>query len=580
MAESRDSRASNSRDEKLNVQTLLRKNLDDRQVLAELRNKYTDQDIVNKLFNEYEDKMELIRRKARKFANAILTKYSHLGTRKIMEKAKKLKKKYEFSDDEFQAFINNALSDKSLSNTYNVPNTPLSRTLGYNPDASVGKLLYNVTDMPVVQEILVLYQETNALHMQVVVQSILYKDCSPEAITGQYKADKDNAYAHIPSILAALFLPRIKYIDEHMLIANISRIVANKYNNIAIKTQPDYELFYDMITDPNEVACSSAKDNQFIDLRNRAKVQVELWKLVRELRNGRYYVDPTGFILSLENCRSGIFDSPEMTYVRDEGTMLRKLFGIFSLRPTIVSIMPLTTASGITVNFPLTSLSLQQVTTIPIVNLRIPLNVHGLKSGINIQDGLEQADSYVENKMIVTKMKSVIYSRDLICFYVNRRFQNINYAKLVSPYNFCSLPTTLTGFEALNETSVNYQPTLNVGDELFILRSAVMLEKSSFNKSCNDVSLYGKELIIGTSAGIVITENPDEGIFQSTHLLYDPLGASLKFERNGVFTTGSPITCVPEISVSNEIESFSDRVSKRGTIYVYVKSKRFSRCCQ
>lgn len=574
-----DTRGPYTKDEKVDVQSLIREGLnDDAQALTKLRDQYNDKDLVNKMFSEYEEKMDRIRRKARKFANAVITRYSHMGTKRIMEKARKLKKKYGFSDDEFQAFVNIALGDKAFQNVYNVPNTPLSRTLGYTPETSTSKLQFKQNEQPMVQNILTLHGETSSLHMQVVVQSLLYRDCSAEALTGEYKSDKHNAYTHIPAVVAALFLPRIKYLDEHMLIASISNIIANKYNGIAIKTQPDYELFYDMITDPNEIACSTNRDNAFIDIFNRAKVQVELWKLVKELRVGRYYTDSTPFMLALEQCKSGIFDSPEMIYVRDEGSLLRKLMGVFSLRPTIVSIMPLTASSGITVNYPLSSLSLQQVTTIPIINLRIPLMQKGANIRINIDEGLEQADSYVENKMIVTKMKSVIYSRDLVIFYVNRRFQNVNFARLVAPYSFNTLPTTLTGFETLNETIVNYKNAINIGDEFFTLRSAVMVEKTSIlNKdSLVGQDIYGKELIIGTTAGIVIPQDPTNGIFESTCLIYDPVGASQKYDFNDQLVTRAPITEVQEATMyGGEIESFSDRLQKRGTIFVYVKNKRF-----
>lgn len=574
-----DSRGSYTKDDKIDVQSLIREGSnDDAQVLTRLRDKYNDKDLVNKMFSEYEEKMDKIRRKARKFASAVISRYSHMGTKKIMEKARKLKKKYDFSDDEFNAFVSIALGDKAFQNVYNVPNTPLSRTLGYTPETSTMKLQYKQNEMPTIQNILTLYRETANLHMQVVVQSLLYRDCAAEALTGVYKSDKHNAYTHIPAVVAALFLPRIKYLDEHLLIASISNIINNKYNGVAIKTQPDYELFYDMITDPNEVACSDNKENAFIDVFNRAKVQVELWKLVKELRMGRYYTDSSQFMLSLEQCKSGIFDSPEMIYVRDEGALLRKIMGVFSLRPTIVSIMPLTASSGITVNYPLSSLSLQQVTTIPIINLRIPLMQRNANVSVNMTDGLEQADSYVENKMIVTKMKSVIYSRDLIIFYVNRRFQNVNFARLVAPYSFNTLPTTLTGFETLNETIVNYTDTVYIGDELFTLRSAVMVEKTSIlNKdSVQGQDIYGKELIIGTTAGIVIAQDPSAGIFESTYLIYDPVGASIKYDYNDQLVTRDPITEVRQASLyGGEIESFSERLQKRGTIFVYVKNKKF-----
>ncbi len=562
-------------DTKNEVGKLIREGADDIQVLNQLKEKYGDREMVNKVFNEYEEKMNKIKKKAQKFAQLVLTRYNHLGTKRVMEKARKLKKKYGFSDDEFHAFVNIALSDKNIAsmNTYNVPNTPMSRALGYTTDTTVGKMSYKPDEAKYLQEILTLHQTSMSLHAQVVSQSLLYRDTAPEALTGKFDRSKNNAYNYIHPVIAALFLPRIKYIDEHMLIASISNIVVQKNSNNPIKIQPDWELFYDMITDPNELTCVN-RDSAIQDLLQRTKLQVELWKSVRDLRNGRYYPadsDAVGLISALDQCRPGVFDSPDMAFVKDEGTILRKLLGAFSLRPTIVSITPF--GGTMTVNFPMQAYALTQVTSIPIVNFRLPLNIRNYDLKVNLQESLEQPDMYVENKMIVTKMKNIIYSRDFIVFYVNRRYQNINFARLVSPYNFSMLPTTLSGFETVNEVQVNYPSVLSIGDDSFALRSVVMVEKSCFNRDPTRDPV--KEIIVGCSAGIIIPEDIQKGRMNKSCLIYDPQSAAIKMENeSGQFEDRAPISWVPcqsNLYGSSDIEPFDSRASRRGTIYVYVK---------
>ena len=300
----------------------LKEGMDGSQVYQKIREKYGDKELINRVFNNYETTLNHIRKKANKFAQLVLSRYSHLGTQRIMEKAKKLKKKYGFSDDEFHAFVNIALGDKNIAknNLYNVPNTPLSITLGYAPDAMLGKLSYKMEDSKYLSEIMALHQASLQLHQQIVTQSLMYRDCAPEALTGKFDRAKNNPYNYIHPVLAALFIPRIKYIDEHMLIASISNIVVQKNNGSPIRTQPDWEVYYDMISDPNGQACVGFDGSPMQDLLQRSKLQVELWKAVRGIRSGRYYPsdnDAIGFMASLDQCKSGIFDSPDMAFVKD-----------------------------------------------------------------------------------------------------------------------------------------------------------------------------------------------------------------------------------------------------------------------
>jgi len=377
---------------------------------------------------------------------------------------------------------------------------------------------------------------------------------------------KHNSFSFIHPVVAALFFPRIKYLDEHMLLASIANIVYCRYNGIPIRTQPEYELYWDLITDPNEIVCVSPKESSLVDLRNRVRLQVELWKLVRELREGRYYSDEfRSFNLALDNCKNNLFDAPDMSNIRDEGTVIRRLFSAFGLRPTIVSISSLT--SGImSGNYNLGPMSLSQVTTIPIVNLRLPFNFRNRNTSVYLNEALEQPDWFVENKMIVPKVKSIIYSRDIIVFYASRRYQTINFGRINAPYNFNILPATHSALETINDVNVSYEPSIIIGDDRFHLRSVVFVERS----------LTNKDLIIGCSTGIVIRRDFLAGRTQPSYLLYNPQAAIIQFEDNGVYERNPPIVEIPGATPFNEgnaPESFQRRASSRGTIFIYVKDQ-------
>jgi len=551
------------------VKDLIHQGMDDYAVIAKLRKDHpNDDDFVQKMFEAYKDRMDFIRRKAGKFKTLIFSKYANLPLPQVLEKAKKFKRKYEFSDDEFQSFTNMVLSDKTFANnTLNVPTGAMSRTLGYNLDAIVGdRLRLKNNEIDILQEILRIHAETRALHSQVVVQSLTYTDCPPEALTGKYDRQKHNPYSYIHPVLAALFLPRIRYLDEHMLIANLANIVKCRYENKPIQTQPEFELYWDLITDPNEVACVSNREAPMTDLRNRIILQTKLWESVMFLRQGRYFNERlTDFMVALDNCNNNIFDAPDLAYVKDEGTILRRLLGAFSLRPTIVSVRPF---YGISAgNYSLNSMAMVQVTTIPIVTLRLPLNIQNRNLTVHLNESLEQLQWYVENKMIVPKAQSIVYSRDVIFFYANRRYQSINFGTLNAPFNFTALPATVTGFETLNTTHINYEPRINIGDDWFELRSVVLVERSAVNR----------DLIIGSTAAVVVPLKVELQRYENTYLLYDPQGAGEQFEMNdGSLYRNEPVTFIPGMSPyasGTGVEPFDARTRCRGTIYVYVKEQ-------
>jgi len=552
------------------VGDIIRKNVDDTHAMRLLRDKYNDPKVVEKMFDIYKERKNLVAKKAQKFKNLIFSKYSALPLPQLLEKAKKFKKRYELSDDEFHAFINMAINDKSFApfNQYNQPNTPMSKLLGQSDDINIGRMTVSTNEYDILQEILRVYAETAVLHEQIKIQSLTYQDCAPQAITGDYDAKKFNSFSYIHPVVAALFFPRIKYIDEHMLLSSLAYIVHCRYNGVPIRTLPDYEVYWDLKTDPNEIVCVSPGDSPLVDLRNRVKLQIELWKQVRELREGRYYSDEfRTFNLALDNCKNNLFSDADMANIRDEGTVIRKLFGAFSLRPTVISISSLTTGvmSG---NYSLGPMTTAQVTSIPIINLRLPLSFRNVSSAVYLNSALEQYNWFVENRSLTPKVSSIIYSRDILVFYANRRYQSINFGRVNSPYNFTMLPATHSALETINDVPISFDPSMTVGDDVFHLRSVVFVEKSA-------AACPGTNLITGCTAGIVVRRDFNIGRTQSLYLLYDPQGAIYKFEDNGEFVRNPPVVEIPGttqyVNTPNAPESFQARASKRGTVFIYVK---------
>ncbi len=556
---------------------------DDYNVMQELKNKYKDnRKLVDAIFDAYKDRLAMITKKARKFSQFINTKYPNLAQPAKIRKAKKYASKIPLSDDEMQVFINMILTDSGVLSGYtSFPNTPMAKMLGYRATKlPEDRLNVGASDYDVVNEIIRMKGQTKGLHSQVVLQSLTYRDCAPEALhgSGDWKMHKDNVYSYVHPVVAALFLPRIKILDETMLIANIGNIIESKQKNLPLMTQPDYELYTNFITDPTHSVCNDKSPIR--DLLQRYHLQTKLWDSVLNLRQGIYYNEKlTDFLVAVDNCKDNIYDAPDLTYVKDEGTVLRRLLSAFSLRPTLVSTIRLyNMAMGEAQSFhhgqlhsmhanPLSAAGISQISTVPIITLRLPLSVAaGFQTSgpTSLQDSLTQPQWYVENKTIVPKAQHIMHSRGVVFFYVGRRFKTINLTRMSMPCNFQTLPMTVAGFEKLNDHCVNFDTQMQIQNDNYQLRSVVMVEKSRISKN----------LITGTTAGIVVPADPENGKFEQTFLLYDPQGAGEMFVHNDSFTHNDPITCIPGYSIDqsgNGPESFFQRASTRGTIFVYQK---------
>ncbi len=175
---------------------------------------------------------------------------------------------------------------------------------------------------------------------------------------------------------------------------------------------------------------------------------------------------------------------------------------------------------------------------------------------------------YVENRTIVPKAQTILHSREVIFFYVNRRFQTINITRLNAPYNFSTLPLTVAGWESLNDHPVYYDPQMVILNDVYKLRSVVFVEYSPSRRN----------LIIGCSAGIKTMRSLDEeeGISNVT-LHYHPQGAGAMYYRsdigNGEYKRNPPITHMAnEASYNGPGENFRTMARAQGTIFMYQKT--------
>lgn len=575
-------------------------------------------DLIDRQRKTDKDSLKFISKKARKFLQLLEAKYGllNLSRADLIKKARKHARKYQLTDDEFDTFVKILLSEKKMpSPSFTFPDTPLSRLLGQDATmvtwtSAMGSTKMNVKpeDVATVREIAdVLYQQSKPLHSNVVMQSLMYKDSAPEALAGKFDQSKHNVYSHIHPIIAALFIPKIRILEEHILLSNIGYIVKSKYEGTPIMTKPDFELYWSMITDPNDSVCSI--DDPIKDLKNRYELQIKLWEDVLNLRQGRYYYSSMDqmvkFMRALENCRPNIFDAADLTYVKDEGSILRRILSAFSIRPTLVSSTRLwASPTGMGMGFgmgmggmgamgmrnPMQLAGSTKITQIPMVVLRLPLNISGLGSGltfasglvpgmetttssssaVSLKDALVQPEWFIENKTLVPKTKQVLFSKDVLFFYVNRRYQtaNVSFGSGISPCNFTSFPMTISGWEQLNDYPVDAPCVLEIGGDTYELRSVVTVESTK---------KQNKNVIVGSSAMIRIPRDIMKDKIEEVNLVYDPQNAGILTKEPGseMYTPWTPFYEIPgECSLypgSDEVTPFSVKSRKNGTIYVYVK---------
>jgi hypothetical protein len=487
--------------------------------LMQLSKKYDDE-VVDQIRERFVDTLKSIRAKAKKFASLIQQKYGNrqYPLHKLLIQARKYKQKYNLSDEEFEEFrriyerrLAGIHDDSRPINMY--PRTAIGKTLGNEVYGEAMKVKED--DYETLQKIHQLHAATRALHSQITIQSITYKDVAPEALLGTFDINKHNPHQHVHAVLAGMFIPKIGIFDEHLLLSNIGHIVTAKHRGEPIKTKPDYQLYYDLISDTNDVVCDGHSPVK--DLLKRFELQASIWDNVMNLRSGRYYGQwAASFLMAIDNCKIAQYDIPDLLYAGDVGTVMQRILAAFSLRPTIVqsrplySVMaPMAVASGHMNQAP-------KVRALPMIRVTMPYNLQK-DDPIYLNDALDQPQWVVdeETKKLLPISQSIIYSRDVLIFYVSRRVNSINISQYTNPYHFNRLPVSISGAEKVNTRPVHFDHSMRVGDEDFVLRSVV----------CADTHDALGDLVIGSSA-LIVKKTSDSFVNDSEYFYYNPRRAA------------------------------------------------------
>jgi len=518
-------------------------------------------DAIMEYFSDHRKKQVKV---ASIFIDAFERKYKNnfysMSLSKFMKRALKYKKRYDLTDDEFdeirRLFEMRVFNSPSNIASHNViyPNTNISRALGYPVIETTDAIKpANSDDYTYLQDLLRMYNMFKTIHSHIVIQTMTYGDLDIEAMSGTFELSKHNVNNYVHPVIAALFLPKFKEIEERMLYANISGIINTRYNKERIITKPDYELFYSMVVDPADTVCDNVSPMR--DLKNRADVQFQLWNNVYNLRNGKYFeANSLDLIANIDKCRISNVDNPDLIYLSDEGVILRRLFSVFSFRPIIVQTSPV---FGIIVSNPLNlPVNSNVITSIPYITYKLPnTQIDGQQYALT--DTNNQIQFFMENGSFVPKITQIIDARGPIIFYVPRRILGLP-IKISNPqlsmFGFADLSNSSRHYQQINTTEINFDYTLDINKNnnkyIYYLRSVVVLEK-----------YVNTSIILGHMTYLFnyYRENPSNSIIHGTpekiHIYIPRKANLLTHDKNAI--------------MSDTEENTRAIIQECGTIFIY-----------
>ena len=479
-----------------------------------LRSKYGD-DVADEIVEDFYSMKDDVREKAQKAAQYVRGKYPHKPLHLLLSASRKYKQKLQLDDfafEEFRRIFEAELSGQSvaMSRVYEPHRhtNVMEKTLGSGYKDQVQGVKVRDDEYGDLQEILKIHAAMRPVHADIVIQHLMYTGVGPNntgatpntiALAGLFDRAKDRPECHIHPVVAAMFLPKVGILEKHFLIANLAGIIKGRKNREMITNRPDYMLHKAIVNDPNDVVCDP--NSAIRDLRFRCMLQHHLLNSVRSLRNGQYFdCHNREFLNAIENCRLNNFDNPELLYGQDEATVLSKLLGAFSFRPTVLSQRPVATYD------PNPKAIIPKIYTRHFLSFKI--RNPRVRQGNNrtLLEVLQVVSYRREEGHFIPYEENVIYTNQVLFVLVPRKLMTVDLNRMLGhhmdPINLLDLPRNLTGFERVNPMEIEVPPTIsiNTGDRLDLV-SAVSAKINNLG-----TSRTMKGFIIGNMAWIKLAD--------------------------------------------------------------------------
>jgi hypothetical protein len=556
------------------------------QIHAVLKALGKSNDEIEKTLDRVKEAKHRIEKLVKKFRRKVDRKYGLLSEADLIKKAVGYAAKGKLSDTERDVFIKHVLhGNDALYYHGEHKYSKMSQFLGY--DTSSPMLNVQAKDQASLNELVSLFNLSKSLYYDIRQQSLHYEDCAAQAISGKYNPEKHRITQHIHPIVAMLFLPDVDSVTNKMLKPNIGRMVLARAPLIASKVnlyesvmpgdiESEFDLGYAMSKDPNSTNVFS-DETPIENLTRRFQCQIELWNNVLNLRSGRYYSSTmsydtrsdgiAGFMKALDGYNKIQYDVVDNFNTQDEGNILKKLLGVFSIRPTYAQIY--TAPSKLQIGYGNISGAVERVTFInmPVVNIRLPSNmVNGVVTPgtiVHLRHALNQSDIFLKNRQLVPMNKSIIMSDRMIFFYAHRRQRTVNTVNMSVGFRNIALTPSFIGTTILNRTPLAFNMTETIGRENFKIRGIIVHETP-----------VGTDIITGCSAYIVMPADLARGHMRDQYLSYNPVAAGIQFrDPTGTgFTRNEPICSIPERGNATG-PGFRTNGSTHGCIFWYVNPR-------
>lgn len=529
--------------------------------ILKIRDKYkTDITDVKSLKKKLREKYVVIKKQAKHFAKKMLKRNPNKSLYEVLKKAYSQKQKMNYSDLEFEEFrrlYELYIYGKERKDHYN---KTLMRKVFGNPFVAAKKFLsVESREKGDLIEILKLQELSKLLHNDVLQQSEIYTDCNMEALTGNYDRIHHNINCHVHPAIAAMFLPKINLFEQYMIQSNIGRIVKKKNDGSQLNIQGDIMLLHSLVSDPHDMVCYS--DAPIKDLLYRYRLQINLWRSVLNLRNGKYFEKENMLLLqAIDTCRlfDVTSDEDDSNALRNEALIFKKIITSFCFKSVVVTTSMLPYIQGVDLtNRPLYGGShVNQVYSLSMLTLKLPQHFQPFADDtIDLDYALTQPQIYYENGVPIPKYMVVIYVREVLIFYVPRRLYRLPFEQL-QPLSFNEYPKFASGlYEEINETRVRFNVSMSITNKNYYLRSILAVNTFTDSKS-------NKKLITGSCA-IVLPNPTNLPMFPAVR--YDPIQAT----RNTKGQYPPPVTEL-DLESNDPIQDCVLTIGElRGTIFIY-----------
>lgn len=534
--------------------------------LREISKRYNNESVVDEIYSAYKTRLHKTLKLADKIANKLFAKYPHLSPNDYMDKVNKYQEKYKdnadtaFSNDEKKIIVDLILNRTKAGGYANdFTYTPMSRTLGYKPQNfayTTGDISVSSSDAEYLNGLVKLCEGTKGLHQQIKLQTYLYNIADQfNQYTGVVDRNKVDVYNHVHPILFALFAPKIKLLDERMLLTSIADVVCKLKEKKPLETFPEIDMYDDICKDP----INYDEKSPYKSLLERATIQTLLWKDVLNLRQGRYYDTNIVTFIDKLTCFNKSIGNDDFMYVKDVGTLFRSLFNCFSLRPIVVATNPSRSVFETGSNI-MTNIATMRIMTIPMINVYIPYTEKELGVTTILKTFLVTRPRATQSEgSIVVKQQHVSCVNDILTFYVPRKFIEPKMYQCNKNYMFKCLPISTTGIEKLNNAPVDADVTVEISSGVdFKLKSFVAIE------TITSEYLENEEIIAGCTAVVYVEGKEGDDV----PVYYSPIGIGACNDITRDAKTGvmpfAPLTFWPK---DDDFDKFRQT---HGSLYIYV----------